>query len=502
MLDLVESLDKVEKKITRWLPPQIQTYQPVVIQSHDIVDWVESNFYIPELKAPIKLYPYQKATLREALAKDDNGKFKYNLIVWGDIKKSAKSSIAAARALFAAQQNQWGSVKIIANDIKQADSRVNFYLRRALELNPKMTKDVDYRQVGYKTLIPSLNSTIEAIPIDPGGEAGGNDDLIIFSELWDAKHKAMQLMWTEMTLSPTKFGYSQRWVETYAGYTGESPILERLYERGLSGERLDLSYSDSEGYHDLADLEVYQNSGMLMLWNSVPRLPFQTPEYYKEEEENLIPEEFERVHRNRWIGSVVKFVDKLWWNACLDSLPALDRSQPAILAADAAKGGDSTRPADCFALVLVTRHPSKPDTVATRYCGIWQAEKGKLLDFEPIENEIRRICQEFSIVEFTYDPYQLHDMAMRLKREVVVNVREFNQNKDRLMADKLLRDLIIGRRIAHDGNPLLSEHIDNANVVNHGEDGIRLVKRLPQMKIDSAVALSMAASRCLYFNLA
>src|SRR3990167_4427739 len=322
----------------------------------DPVKWIQSEFYIPELSGPIKLFPYQVATLKEACSKDSKGNYNYNLVVWSDIKKSAKSCLAAAIAFYRAYHTPWASIKVIANDLKQADSRVAFYLRRAIQLNPRMR---DYiKIINYKISFPNY-SIIEAIPIDPAGEAGGNDDLIIFSELWAAQHKAIQRMWTEATLSPTKFGKSQRWIETYAGFNGESPILERLYERGKSGEKLDLSYTDELGqFHDLSDLEIYKEGGMLMLWNNVPRLPFQTQEYYQEEESTLLPSEFARVHRNSWVSSVQKFVEKTWWTECYEPLPGLDKKELGILAADANKGSESTQPADCFALILVTRHPN------------------------------------------------------------------------------------------------------------------------------------------------
>ena len=461
----------------------------------DPIGWIQSEFYIPELSGPIQLMPYQIAVLNEAHRRDANGNFIYNIIVWGDIKKSAKSSITAAVALYRATQIKWGSIKIIANDLKQADSRVAFYLRRAITMNPHLN---NIRQINYKTILPN-HTTIEAIPIDPGGESGGNDDLIIFSELWAAKHKAMEQMWSEMTLSPVKFGQSQRWIETYAGFSGESPILERLYERGIKGDRLNLSYADIE-FHDLSDLEVYAADGLLMLWNTIPRCPWQTSAYYAEEEATLLPTEFRRIHKNEWIGSTSKFVEKVWWQQCYEPLPLLTSHEPAVLSTDAAKGGESTQPADCFAVVLVTRHPGRPDAIAVRYCGVWQAEKGQLLDYAPIELEITRLIRTFSIIEWCYDPYQLHDMAQRLRRQEAVNAKEFSQTALRLKADKQLRDVIINHRIAHDGNPILSEHIDNANVVNHGEEGIRLVKRQPHLKIDSAVALSMACARILYYN--
>ncbi len=479
------------------MPSQAHSQITIPLDFLDPVAWIESHFYIPELKKGIELAPYQKATLREACRKDSYGKFVYNIILWSDIKKSAKSCIAAAIALYRAYHAEWGSIKIIANDLKQADSRVAFYLRRAIELHPDM---IDVKQIRYLTEF-SNHTKIEAIPIDPAGEAGGNDDLIIFSELWAFKHPKAQQMWTEMSLSPTKFGYSQRWIETYAGYDGESPILERLYESGVTnGERIVLSYDD----YDLSDLEVFTNGDMLTLWNTRPRLPFQTPQYYESEEKQHPANEFRRIHGNEWGSAIEKFVNILWWDNCKEELLPMGKEETLILAMDAAKGSQSmSYVADCFAVVGVTRHPHRKKDVAIRYCGIWQAAKGQLLDFEPIEQEVRRLCSEYSVIEVAYDPHQLHDMAMRLKKLQIANFREFSQANDRLIADKQLQTKIINKQIVHDGNPLLRQHIDNANAKTQAgdKDGIRIVKRNDIKKIDAVVAVAMAVNRCLYFNL-
>jgi hypothetical protein len=201
-------------------------------------------------------------------------------------------------------------------------------------------------------------------------------------------------------------------------------------------------------------------------------------------------------------SDVEKFVNIIWWDNCTESTQPMGRSEPAAIALDAATGSENPGyMADCFALLMVTRHPGRKADVMVRYCGIWEPGAGQLLDFEPIEAEIRRLCKEFSIVEVCYDPHQLHDMAMRLKNAQIANIQQFKQGIDRQLADKQLQDIIMARRIAHDGNPLLRQHIDNANIKKYGEDGIRLVKRSNSQKIDAAVALSMAASRCLYYNL-
>lgn len=201
-------------------------------------------------------------------------------------------------------------------------------------------------------------------------------------------------------------------------------------------------------------------------------------------------------------GDVEKFVNLVWWDSCKEATRPMTRSEPAIIALDAATGSENPGyTADCFAMVMVTRHPERKQDIMVRYCGIWQATAGQLLDFAPIEAELRRLCSQFAVVEVCYDPHQLHDMGMRLRSQQVGNIKPFSQQKDRLLADKQLQDIIMARRIAHDGNPLLRQHIDNADIKKHGEDGIRLVKRSTSQKIDAAVALSMAVSRCLYYNL-
>jgi len=200
--------------------------------------------------------------------------------------------------------------------------------------------------------------------------------------------------------------------------------------------------------------------------------------------------------RAEWedVSDIEKFVNITWWDACQQPMSPLTPHIPMVIALDAAKGGETNLP-DCFAMVGVSR---TEEIVQVRYCGIWTPSP--VLDFEPIEQELIRLCQQFSVIEVAYDPYQLHDMATRLKKRGIANFREFNQGKDRLVADKQLQDLIMSRRIAHDGNPLLRQHIDNANIKKGGQDGVRIVKRSPSLKVDASVALSMGAARIAYFN--
>lgn len=187
--------------------------------------------------------------------------------------------------------------------------------------------------------------------------------------------------------------------------------------------------------------------------------------------------------------------DMLWWDACVEPLPPLGPREPLVLAMDAGVTND------CFAIVGVTRHPARPADVAVRLVHIWEP-KGQKLDFAGPEQYVRELCKNYNVKCVTYDPYQLHDMATRLYRERVAWFDEFQQGAPRLEADKQLLDLILAKRLAHDGNPTLRQHVQNADRAFDAETRkLRIVKREMSLKIDSVVALSMGVYKSLALRL-
>lgn len=470
----------------------IETLEQKAEQSSvtDAVGWIERNFWIPETRSPIPLVEYQRDCLRHILTPNENRDFPYSIIVWSDIKKSAKSTIAAAVAQWMAMTRDYAEIYIIANDLKQADSRVAHYFRRSLELNHDMKGR--YRQRGYKTIFDN-GSFVEAIPIDPSGEAGSNADAIFWSELWGAHQEAQQRMWTEMTLSPTKHGKSFRWVESYAGYIEESELLYSLYEQGVINGPMVFDNG----------LEAYKNGPLFCLWNTQPRCPWQTPEYYAEEALALSPEEFNRMHRNQWASATEIFVPIEWWMACERPIPAPKKYEPIVLGVDAGVSDDN------FGIVAVGRHPEYSEEVVVRSAAVWKPPTGKKIDFLGTPEKpgpelwVRDFCRNNNVVELTYDPTQLEDMAGRLRREGVVFCKPFSQGTPRLIADSELRAKIRDRRIWHYGLPDLTQHIKNANAQKDVKEDrkIRIVKRTQQLKIDLCVALSMGAHEAMRLNL-
>ena len=193
----------------------------------------------------------------------------------------------------------------------------------------------------------------------------------------------------------------------------------------------------------------------------------------------------------------------LLWDACRVNLPTLTGREPMVV------GIDASTKHDTFAIVGVTRDPSSPDgRVAVRFVENWEPD-GHLLDYKGTDEnpgpELRVLwlAENYDVIEVVYDPYQLHDFTQRMVRDHGIWCTEFSQGALRLKADRQLLDLIHERRIVHEGNVLLREHMDNANRrrTEGSGRGLRIVKRTESLPIDCCVSLSMAAYECLRLNL-
>ncbi len=517
--------------------------------------WISDHFREPESGGLIHLYPFQRAVLRYATQRDAAGALKWRTVVWSQPKKSGKTTVSGAVGRWAAET--WGPYQLVlcvGNDAGQAKERAFAAIAASIEMQdgydrkrrelPDTDTDTEsstlptttaatatatYWRVREDELLCRNGSLVKAIAADYSGEAGANPSLSIYTELWGFIHTGHLRFWAEMAPSPTRKN-SMRWVETYAGYEGESELLWGLYNATVlegrqltAGELEAMARSDAELAGWLAEAEgplfaeaplpddpvpcyVNEAAGIFAFWDSgeqARRMPWQQGErgaaYYANEAATQTPAQYTRLHLNEWVSGESPFIPIEWWDACgLNPPPPLlpgDRT-PLVVALDAAVTGD------CFGMVAVSRDPDAPleqPGVCIRLARKWTPEKGKPLDFAGPEAVLRQWCRDYHVVEVTYDPYQLHEFATRLQKDSVAWFRPFPQGVDRLRADKGLYDLIRDRRIRHDGNPELREHIQNCNAkMGKQEDTkLRLIKKSETRKIDLAVCGSMGSSECL-----
>lgn len=191
------------------------------------------------------------------------------------------------------------------------------------------------------------------------------------------------------------------------------------------------------------------------------------------------------------LGAIDRFLPSMaLWDACQATLPPLGPHEPCVLAVDAGESNDT------FATTIVSKHG---DGLAVRYVRAYTPRPGVALDFDAIERDLRALINTYAVVELAYDPFLLGQTVRRLTTgpgRASVHCQPFAQGAARLEADKALLDLITQRRIAHDGNADLRAHIANADRKLDGDGRrLRIVKRVYNLKIDLAVALSMGAAR-------
>lgn len=461
--------DKAKRLISR--------FSPRPYEGDDVAEFIQREMVIPETGKPLILHPEQ-ADVLHAMSHKTNGNYDYSTWLYSAPKKSGKTTIGASVALWQALQVPNGAIYIIGNDQKQSDNRMMEAIRYAINHNPRL---VSHARIVRYTIYLDNGTKIESIPVDPKGEAGMNPTGLFWTEAWGAMGNRPEMLWSEAALSPSRAGKAFKFIESYAGFIGESLILERLYN----------SIIKSGKAHDIIP-ELFTNQNTIGYWCTRHYMPWQVehPEYYASEEAQLVPSEFQRIHRNQWADAVAAFLPIEWWTAC-KAVYTLEKDEPLIIGVDAATTSD------CFAIVAVSR---RDEHIYVHYCKIWTPPKGGAIDYGEPEAELRRLINQYNVIEIAFDSHQLISMMQRIRNEEFVNTRVFSQNNDRLIADKRLYDMIRGKAVHHQGEPELIEHIGNAAAeIDKHDSKLRIVKRQTDKKIDACVALSMCTDRCFAY---
>jgi len=257
-------------------------------------------------------------------------------------------------------------------------------------------------------------------------------------------------------------------------------------------------------FHTLWAAATKKENGFSSLFIPWSARPERTAEWYARVESDSVSSAH---HRQEYpatpeeaftvVGEERFLPDMSLWDMCREELPPLGKREPMVVALDAAVTNDS------FAFVGVTRHPLRHDDVAIRMAREWRPVNGRI-DFEGSEDNpgplrfLRNLGKEYNIAQVCFDPTELRYAAQILKSEGVFWLKEFPQGGQRLESDKQFLDLIIHRRLSHDGNADLRRHISNANRKPDPETRkLRIVKREANLKIDMAVAGSMGSYECL-----
>src|SRR5262249_29508574 len=231
------------------------------------ISFIESALIDPETGEPFVLSDAERDFLQLAFTLNKNGRLRYPELVFGAIKKSGKTTLAALIMLtmIVLFGGRFAEGYCVANDFEQAQSRVFAMARRIVEASPLLKSEA--RITADKITFIALGATIQAIGSDYASAAGANPTIVCFDELWGYASERSRRLWDEMVTSPAR-KISARLVVSYAGFAGESLLLEELYKRGKALPEIGPS--------------LHAGDGMLFAWHTAPIAPWQTDEWVEE----------------------------------------------------------------------------------------------------------------------------------------------------------------------------------------------------------------------------
>lgn len=452
-----------------------------MISNISLSEWAEYFIILPSGRH-IRCEPHQKLIHDHCFSFGADGRLPYQTVIYSAPKKSGtttENALVSTYWLFNIQAPD--EIVMVANKRDQVISRAFKELRGFIQRNPVLRAEVLSMRENQITL--KNGSTVLAIPNDFAGEAGSNHGLSTWDELWGFTTERDRRLYEELTPVPTRKN-SIRLVTTYAGFEGESGLLEDLY-REIFQEDGTIKAGVERPLDD--GLPCYAKGELFVYWDHEPRMPWQTPQYYESQRRQLRLNTYLRLHENRWVSSETTLFDMEKWDACIDAnhKPPLPNKRVHLWV-----GVDASTKRDRSAVVSVYREGDKLMLGPKRF---WQPSRSNPMDLEAtIERFLLELYAGYSLICVRYDPFQFHRSATTLKR-AGLRMEEFPQTTGNLTEmGQDLYDLIEYGNIVLYPCPHLRQEAMSAIGKETGR-GLRIVKEKASQKIDQIVALAMAA---------
>lgn len=443
-----------------------------------------------EFGGKLRLLGIQEQVLGHCLTPREDGTFPYTTIVYSCPKKSGKTTVAASVGAYFMDEGPQGSeILCVANDKEQVQFRVfadlSFHAREYWKVMPTQSLIVH----------PKTRSSALALAQEYKSAAGSRHALTIWDELWGFQSERSQLMWAELTPVPT-VPISLRFIVTYAGITGESDLLQGIYEQVVKKDgRWGEAVPELESIRDRAGNPVCFHKGRIFVyWDTMPRMPWQTDEYYAEQWVSLRPTDFMRLHENAWVTSSEAFIPVEMWDeaakkrskSLLYDMENPLAQLPIVVAVDVGTKHDASA-------VVGVYYDRKRGMFGVAFHRIWEPTEGEILDLEEtVEQYVLDVSQRFRIQKVVYDPHNFIRSMVTLRKKGL-RMEEFPQTVELMTsASQLLYELMRSGGLEAYPAEDLRRHIELARAEQKGR-GFRLVKeKNSRAKIDAAVALAMA----------
>jgi len=461
-----------------------------------------------------ELLPWQMKIIRRIFGwKRRDGTRRYRRVYIEIPKKNGKSTLAAGIALYllVADHEPGAMVYSAAGDIEQA-ALVFETAKTMVEMSPELRKFI--KPFRRSLVVPRTRSTYRVISAEARTKHGPNISGIVFDELHVQPNREL---WDALTAGVAARKQPLIVAITTAGYDRNSICWEQheYAQRVIRNPKMDPSF-----------LGVIFAAGEKDDWTS-PRTWVKankslgitiTKEYLAGEcarakESPAYQNTFRRLHLNEWTSQESRWIPMDKWDKCGGSIAVEG------LAGKQCYGGlDLASSADTASLVL-----DFPDTEGNHtfllYCwtpaenirerslrdrvnyevwarqGFITATAGNVIDYAFIRAKVEELANVFDIREIAFDRWGAVQITQELT-EAGITVVPFGQGYASMSPPtKQLLTLLLGGKVRHGGNPVLTWMADNVMVKQDPAGNLKPDKARSREKIDGIVAMIMALDR-------
>jgi phage terminase large subunit-like protein len=390
---------------------------------------------------------------------------------------NGKTTLAAALGLYGLLGDgvEGAQVICVASDERQAGITLRI-ARRMVELEPLLAERVQVFQ--DRLYVPATDSTLLALPAEPGGLQGWDPSLCVLDEL----HVVTEPVFEAMSLAAGKRHQSLLLaISTPAADTDS--VMWRLVEHGRLGGDPGFYFAEFA-----APAGCRPDDEQAWAVANPALHDFLAVDALRATLATAREASFRRFRLGQWVQDDAAWLPAGAWAACEDP-----RSIPA--GADVVIGFDGSFSGDTTALVAV----EVADVPHVEVVELWEAPQGAhdwRVPVLEVEESIRQACRRWQVRQIVADPFRWARSLQILEAEGLP-VEEFPQSPGRMTpATTRFYEAVVNEQMTHAGDTRLTRHVGNC-VLKTDPRGSRLAKehKYSKRRIDLAVAAVMAFER-------
>lgn len=474
-------LPKSVQPASKWQPAFYTPRKYRVTDGDEIIDFAESHFIVPKgFKAgePLRFTNWQKWLLRSLYERTDEGKLRYRRALIGLPRKNGKSLMMSAIGVYSMIAGEAGSeIFAVANDRQQA--RIIFgEAKQQIQNSPLLAAEAKVYRDAIE--MPRFGSVFRVLSSDVKAQAGLNPSLVLFDEIWG---QANADLFDQMSLGSGNRLEPLICSITTAGFDLDS-LAGQMYQYGkqvASGEVDDPTFGfwwwEAPSDCDLNDRKAWGIANPNFAEGLLD--PEDLAAAVRQTSESSV----RRWRLNQWVRSQESWLPVGAWEQCVSHEHELDPELPVWVGIDMALKRDT---------IGVCIAQPQGDRIVLR-SKIWNPQiEG--IDIAGVEAYLRELHYSFEVREFVYDPAFFERSAEALSDEGM-NLVTFPQSQQRMIpACGNAYELIVSKRIAHDGSPTFTDQVLSA-AQRLSDKGWTLSKGKSKRKIDACIAMVMAVDR-------